>query len=473
MTYHLPKKTMVLLTIILVVSSIPNAMLATPTITPATSIHTSSLGPGVYQLLIITPHQFVHALQPLVRHKQAMGLPTRLVTLKEIYQHTFWQGRDNAEKIKYFIAEAVAQWGIHYVLLVGGRSSQIANTWYCPVRYASSSDDWDTEFLSDLYFADIYNATGGFSTWDSNENGLYSEWYPNQAAVDTGIDYTPDIAVGRLPCRSVREVQTEVNKIITYETTATTSSWFPTMLVVAGDTYPQSENPNWTGCEGEYYGDRAIENMTGFTPTRLYASAQTFQSKDDVITAFHSGFGFVYLVGHGSPRQWGNHPVNSTAFIQGPNTNDMGKLRNHDRLPVCIVSGCHNCQFDVCLGRLLNYTLRYRQEYVPECWGERSMSVRNGGTVGTIGVTALGYTKEDKHSFHGGINELEVAFFHAYGHNHNLRLGDAWAAALNLYAATYPVDSNGLGGSDTWIDSKVISSWELLGDPSLQLGGYP
>jgi len=454
------------------------ALTVLPAVTIAqTTTHTQStpgvLDPGVYDLLIIAPSAFTKDLQPLVTHKENMGLKTKLVTLEDVYQNTYWHGRDGAEKIKYFIAEAKNQWGIHYVLLVGGRSSQLKNTWYTPARYVSSSDDWDTSFLSDLYFADLYDKNGSFSTWDSNDNGLYGEWHQGAPAQDTGIDFIPDIAVGRLPCRNEREVVTEVNKIITYETKTYNSSWFPTMLVVAGDTYPQSENSSWVGAEGEYYGNCSIENMTGFAPTKLYASDGTFTSKTDVITALKNGFGFVYLVGHGSPKQWGNHPSNQTAFIQGPNTNDIRKFHNQDRLPICVVSGCHNNQFDVCLARLLNHTLRWRQEYVPECWGERSLSTTNGGMVATLGVTALGYTKEDKKSFKGGINELEVAFFQAYGHNRSLRLGDVWVQALTTYAHNYPVNTSGLGGSDTWIDAKVLSSWVLLGDPSLQIGGYP
>jgi hypothetical protein len=185
------------------------------------------------------------------------------------------------------------------------------------------------------------------------------------------------------------------------------------------------------------------------------------------------GYGFVYFVGHGSPKQWGNHPFNSTTFLQGPNCNDMGKFRNQGRLPVCVVSGCHNSQFDVQLRRVFNGTLRWRQEYVPECWSERSLSASNGGMVATIGVTGLGYTKEDKSSFQGGINELERAFFHAYGTNQSMRLGDAWAAAVTWYATTYPIDPSRIGGSDTWIDSKIAASWVILGDPSLEIGGYP
>jgi hypothetical protein len=245
------------------------------------------------------------------------------------------------------------------------------------------------------------------------------------------------------------------------------------MLVVAGDTYPVSGNPNWTGYEGEYYGDRAIENMTGFTPTRLYTSDETFTDKKDVIREFRNGYGFVYFVGHGSPKQWGNNKANGTGLVQGPNSNDMWKFRNKDRLPVCVVSGCHNSQFDVCLRRLFNKDTRWKQEYVPECWSERILREPTGGSICSIGCTALGFTKEDKTSFKGGINELECAFFHAYGQNQITILGDTWSAAVSWYAQTYPVkwDSPGLG--DSWIDAKVMESWALFGDPSLRIGGYP
>jgi hypothetical protein len=430
-------------------------------------------GGNVYSLLIITPSVFQNELQPLVKHKNAHGLNTKLVTLSEVYHQMYWYGRDNAEKIKYFIKTAMEIWGIQYVLLVGGRSSQFLPTWYCPVRYVSMVDDWDDGYLSDLYFADIYDANGDFSSWDSDCDGVYGEWYGNEHAQDVGMDLTPDVAVGRLPCRSPQEVRTMVKKIITYETTTFQQPWFSTMLVVAGDTYSQVSNPNWTGYEGEDYGDKAIENMTGFTPTRLYTSDQTFTDKQDVIRAFREGWGFVYFVGHGSPKQWGNNKPNGTGLVQGPNSNDMWKFRNKDKLPVCVVSGCHNSQFDVCLRRIFNNVTRWKQEYVPECWSERMIREPTGGSICCIGCTALGFTKEDKISFKGGINELEGAFFYAYGQNHVTVLGDTWAAAVTWYAQTYPVDWNSLGWGDSWIDAKVIQSWELFGDPSLHIGGFP
>ena len=133
-------------------------------------------------------------------------------------------------------------------------------------------------------------------------------------------------------------------------------------------------------------------------------------------------------------------------FIQGPNSNDMWRFRNKDKLPVCVVSGCHNSQFDVCLRRLFNETTRWKQEYVPECWSERIIREPTGGAIAAIGCTALGYTKEDKTSFKGGINELECAFFHAYGQDHITVLGDTWAAAVTWYVANL---SSGL--ELTWV----------------------
>jgi hypothetical protein len=249
----------------------------------------------IYDLLIIAPKKYSDVLQPLITHKNRVGIKTHLVTLNQVYDQMFWHGRDKPEKIKYFIKTAIEEWGVRYVLLVGGRSSQFLPTWFCPVRYVNMVDDWDEGYLCDLYFADIYDAKGNFSSWDSDGDGLYGEWYMGETAEDMAIDLIPDVAVGRLPCRSEKEVRTVVRKIISYETNVDNEPWFSTMLVAAGDTYPQTSNANWTGYEGEYYGDRAIENMSGITPNSIYTTDGSFTNKEDVIQEFRKGCGFVYF----------------------------------------------------------------------------------------------------------------------------------------------------------------------------------
>jgi hypothetical protein len=90
--------------------------------------------PSIYDLLIIAPKQFVKALQPLIVHKNAMNVRTCLVTIDEVYQQMFWHGRDKPEKIKYFIKTAKEEWGITYVMLVGGFLE-------IPVRYVFNADN--------------------------------------------------------------------------------------------------------------------------------------------------------------------------------------------------------------------------------------------------------------------------------------------------------------------------------------------
>ena len=92
---------------------------------------------GRYDLLIIAPKEFHNELVPLVRHKDRIGIRTVLVDTATVYKEMFWQGRDDAEKVKYFIKAAVENWGVHYVLLVGGRRNQgHTERWWVPVRYS-------------------------------------------------------------------------------------------------------------------------------------------------------------------------------------------------------------------------------------------------------------------------------------------------------------------------------------------------
>jgi len=428
-----------------------------------------------YQLLIISPSDFIDELQPLVCHKNTVGMSTHLVSLCDVYDQMYWQGRDKAEKIKYYIKSAVEEWGVEYVLLVGGMKGQFLS-WYMPVRYAQIGCDWEDRVLSDMYFADIYDSEGNFSSWDSDGDGIFGEWYYEETPEDRYIDLYPDVALGRLPCRNKFEVRIMVNKIIKYETTTYEKEWFNDMIVAAGDTYPVSDNPLWVGNEGEFYGDRALENMTGFNPIRLYTSDGSLSGPADVRNALRNGAGFLYFVGHGNPKVWGNNPPDSHDIVRGLTTSNVHRLRNKEKLPVCVLSGCHDLQFDVSIFKTFNQTARYHGENAFESLGWRLTRKIGGGSIATLGCTALGFTKEDKVSFVGGINELEVEFFKQYGLNNGYILGDAWKAALEWYIDTYPASDvnweNAIYPDDVWVDIQIPQTWVLFGDPSLNIGGY-
>ena len=62
-----------------------------------------------YSFIILTPTDFSSELGAIINHKISRGISTKLVTLDEIYGGTYFpvQGRDNQEKIKYFIKDAI------------------------------------------------------------------------------------------------------------------------------------------------------------------------------------------------------------------------------------------------------------------------------------------------------------------------------------------------------------------------------
>ncbi len=429
-------------------------------------------GSSYPELVILAPSYFKAPLTTLVHHKEQMGIPTALITLDSVYEQMYWQGRDQAEKIKYFIKSAVEEWNVSYILLIGGMKGQRLQ-WHCPVRYVQMGCDWESQYISDLYYADLYDANGSFSSWDTDHDGLYGEWYYEETAEDYPLDLTPDVAVGRLPCRNVFELRMIVDKIISYEKYSYGMDWFNRFVIAAGDTYPETQNPLWKGYEGEVYGDRAIENLSKFTPIRLYTSEDTFTNPQDLRRQINKGCGFLYLVGHGSPKKWGNNMPNGSEFIDGLNTINSHLLKNRNRYPVCVLSGCHNLQFDVSILRSFDPTAWYHQENILECLGWQLTWNKAGGSIATLGTTALGFTKEDKDSFTGGINEIEVEFFKQYGQNNKTILGDAWKAAVEWYTTTYQVNWNTISTDDSWIDVQVPQTWILFGDPSLQIGGYP
>ena len=214
-------------------------------------------------LVIVAPADFTDALQPLVEHKERYGCGTILETMQAIKE--YYTGQDDAEKLKYFLKDAVEHHGVSYALLVGGRKP-LSTEWYVPVRYSLTCDNTQyTEFISDLYFADLYGAQGAFEDWDSNDNCLFGEFSLTGKYI---IDLVPDRAVGRLPCRSLHEVEIVVEKIITYETTTFGADWSTTMVAIGGNTFPQADTGPFP-YEGEATCDVACSFMDNYDIRKL------------------------------------------------------------------------------------------------------------------------------------------------------------------------------------------------------------
>ena len=440
---------------------------------------------NIYDLLVIAPEKYHDDLQPLITHKQDYDAKTNLVGIDEIVERMFWQGRDTAEKIKYFIKKSVEEWGISHVLLVGGLQGQ-KSTWDLPVRYShvvppTEQEYAEQSFISDLYYADIYDAQGGFSSWDSNKDDFFSEWNED---FKEDMDLYPDVYLGRLPARNSFEVKTMVRKIIQYESSRADESWFHNLVLVAGDSYVNNGEEDFN--EGEIMAEKTIELMPNFTPLKVYASMNDINRKT-VNSAMNQGAGFAFFCGHGSASSWSTHFPPATSdqdnWTTGYEVEDMMFLRNKEKLPITVVGGCHNGQFDITIPNsikqgLQNYGLKYFlgrfffDGWVPKCWAWWLTSAPRGGAIATIANTGLGTHGEEDSDYNGVIDYLEVLdgwmelrFLELYGLYQEDDLGENHGQTMTEYLHRFL-------GDEEKMDTKMVQQWELFGDPSLRIKGY-
>ena len=433
-----------------------------------------------YNLLIITPRKFRLWLLPLYFHKNRMGVSTKIQTVESIYKD--FEGRDKPEQIKYFIKYAKEEWGIKYVLLVGGLKTHLdakdrdnrnegSTAWYVPVRYVQP-DRWFHGHISDLYYGDIYKNNGTeFEDWDSNSNDIFGE-------DDEIIDLYPDVYYGRLPCRNIREVRTIVDKIIKYEKPSIFSKpWMKKMIAIGGQTFQFYEGQP----DGEWLCDLSIESMGDMITeaVKVYSSNNDTGGPTpiakDIVKEYSKGAGFVLFQGHGSAHSWDTHWADEpgTNAWAGPFMNyDMPGLRNGRKLPIVVVGGCHNGIFNTTFIKSINdapdltYSI-YHTYGLPimNCFSWKLVIKNRGGAIASTGCTDYGLGTGQPYYLSGA---LESNFFYEIGKEENpaITVGDAHSGSIIKYMDDFDITQN--------YDSNVycITEYQLFGDPSLKIGGY-
>ena len=422
-----------------------------------------------FDLLIITPNCFKSTLIPLQEHKNNYGVPTLIKTTEGIYQE--YQGRDEAEKIKYCIKDMIETYGIKYVLLVGDICK-------LPIRQTDAypwSGYHGNGILSDLYYADIYDSDYKFCSWDANNNGVfgevdYSGFPPKPEDNIDDVDLYPDVYIGRIPCSTSSELSIIVNKIITYEDVTFDQIWFQKIILVGGDTFPLSKFAPPFVYEGEITNQKVAQQLPGFEQIRLWTSKHNLNA----VTfnyAVSKGAGFLSYAGHGFEHGWGTYRPNAILdhnliFYFTPYLNF---LHNQNRLPVVFFDACLTAKLDFNLTDLKDY-LKWKTPILnlflraspsdllpPFAWC--FLKKEDGGGIAVIGATRPAYTYVDKYGVYAGAGYLDVHFFKGY--HEGVKVGEMLVSAQNDYI-------NYVGK-----DYFTLEEFILIGDPSLQVGGYP
>lgn len=428
----------------------------------------------VYDMVIIAPSEFSDELQPLIDHKNSHEVETTFKSTEEIYNE--YDAFDEAEEIKYFIKDAIEDWGIDYVLLVGSVDKlPIRTTWFFEEHHG---DYWNETVLSDLYYADIYDEYGDFCSWDSDGDGMYGESYHGLPGVDDIVDLYPDVNIGRLACEKNNEVTTVVDKIIHYETSTYGESWYTNILLIGGDTFP-----GWYGNEGEMLNNMIEQIMSDFTSTKLWTSDGTFTSRA-VNMELNKGVGFVDYSGHGFEKGIATHPPDDESWVSYGNLNLLGALNRH-KLPIIFFDACLTAKLDFNVSELINsisvpvsrnpnpfpnalgrgplYRMLQPLVASPEklplldklvpCFAWNWVKKDNGGAIATIGATRTAFG-----GFDSGAGKMSLEFFSAYESSETL--GQMMTQAQIGYINDVPYDA------------FTVEEFILLGDPSLKIGGY-
>jgi hypothetical protein len=428
-----------------------------------------------YELIIITPSSFTEELQVLADHKEIHGITTKIITLDEIYSGTYFPttGRDDPEKIKYFIKNTKENWDTKYVMLVGGKSIM-------PVRFSRIwlIDGNYSYYISDLYYADLYFQNNSFCSWDTNNDLIFAD--KNKSGYIDEVDLYPDVYVGRILTNTEHEVEDVVDKIINYENTAYGSAWFKNLVLCGGDdarsVLIEAALPfllkrfGFPVFEGEYFGNRAARILSDFNARKVYATgflrlgvkALTTKNINDEIS---KGAGFLMFNGHGhnNTAMVTNFPFMKSKWLPKPNgykSSDVEALTNGYKLPVAIFGGC------LCGD--------YNENPSPVAWD--FVAHKEGGAIASIaGTSGTTYCLSSlcTESMHG---HMMMSIFSSYKEGNNI-LGKIWSDSITNFLDDEDALILGdrfsmLNWFHTLTNHFTIEIWTLLGDPSLKVGGY-
>jgi outer membrane protein assembly factor BamB len=438
--------------------------------------------------LIITSDANVSALNNFVAYKSRLGFQVEVVTLSTITATS--PGGTLPEKIRNFEITRKATYGarFRYLLLIGSNNT-IPFTRFS-VFATRTSEAMNKLEPTDWYYADLTTVN-----WDSNGNGWLVDgiWSkPEDRAPgyipDSGIDFIPAVALGRLPFDTPDLLTRYLNYAMSFEQSTpaykTRALLAGAMLTLEGRCwYPLNPSGHWVTNDPEHCesvwgistdGSRLLERIknetlipNGFTNTTTFyenehpatghspaanISPQPLTEANVLNALANNDYGLVNLVGHGNYNIIGRltwatddngsniieSPAGPPGYIKEPGgenllvTDDLPAARSPVRKPGIFVT-------QSCLTILYDHT---------NTLGSRMLS--DGYAVGYVGGLGLEWGGADL--FNATVTDQILV--------HGRRLGDAFWRALR-YHITLPLPNT----------SFLVE--DLFGDPTLSYWGNP
>lgn len=267
---------------------------------------------GASDWLAISHGSFVPALAPLLARRASQGLTTRVVDVSAIYAR-YSAGNPDPEAIRSYIAAARAQMGVRYVLLVG------ADTIDAPGYLNSGSVS---------FIPAPYASTSRFVRYAPADPLL----------ADGDRDGVPDLALGRLPVRTLGEAEEAVRKILAYETQPANGKF----LLAAGPQDSQAPQPFAQASEALSSALPAVWDVDRIYQDQLGLAG----ARQALVAAFDSGRSMLSYIGHSGPTRWTFDPLLDISQVVGSSSNPaLPNLAPSSNQPIVLQFACWTTYF--------------------------------------------------------------------------------------------------------------------------------
>ncbi len=395
---------------------------------------------GRSDILLITSDQLKPAWQDFAVWKTRTGRPTKIVTVAEI--EDAYEGKDIQQKIRNCCLQHIELDETGWVIL-GGDSR---------ARRGGHVPDRDSNHLCFYKYrnlpTDAYYVSEG--NWDANHDEVYGCFEEDLSAVD----YTnPAACIGRIPVRTMADVQAYTRKVIEYESRYPDGAFANRMVVACA--VPHANRKLHTSCSlvsDCWLNGNVQQFFTDRSPWDLDVDGDYDLSVENWVALFNDRQAAkIHMHGHGLIQQW----VLENESKATPETVEL--LQNTGAYPVMTTVSCFTGQFDA---------------FCDPCVTEAMLRKDGGGAIAIIAPSREGIPVfDDVDDFHlmltdgklDGTTETLTRFWQ-YALENGSTIGEAFRAAKEDME---PRARNSAGYH------FVLCELNLLGDPTLDIRARP
>jgi len=294
-------------------------------------------------LLVVYPEKFkAEAERLIIFKKQTQNIDVLGFSTKEIFNE-FSSGKIDPTAIRDFCRHfwLKDKTKLKHLLLIGDATfdyknnneiSYVDTKNFVPTYQSRESLEPIYSFSSDDYFGFLEDHEGDWSEGFSQNN----IWISNR-----DNDHTMDIAVGRLPVKTLFEAKGLITKIINYQNTEIEEGDWKTKIAYVAD----NRDYNIHQRDAESLSQLSKTAYGGFELEKIYldqfpiSTNNTAPKATEAINnALKNGSFLVNYNGHGSEDGWANEKLLNIADIQN--------FRNPAKLPIFFTATCQFGKFD-------------------------------------------------------------------------------------------------------------------------------